>query len=404
MMFSTKGYSNRISFMMLFFYCMTIALTLLHLNNAYFLSNGNGNGNGKLSNRFPVAFCPTPKYAMNRALSRNAVVSSSSVSASSERNNHNKNNNNNIRNANVKSSSGKLRSPRNYSQGSLLIRHSTMDETGVSDINDDGDDEDNILLEENDENNKNNQKNDNNSNNSNNNNRKGGYNPIMDPFEDLENLSLEELKIRLMEVVGGSIGKNKLLTTSSKRSKVNEILLKLESMNPTKKPSSSTLLNGVWDFLYTGGISPGLLGLQIALYASEKGNGAISLSDTYLTISRSQPRVEVTAKVNIFGRESTFNIQTNLEPESDVRLFETYVSATLNDAFTIPFPKPGNNNLPDPFRLFERSLFISYLDNDLLIVRDGFGAPDILTRKEMDFGSYTGEPSFSEDDLAPGAG
>lgn len=281
-----------------------------------------------------------------------------------------------------------------------------MDATGVSDINDDGDDEEDML-----------EKkeipmgsvNDGSSSPSPSKSPSSPPQPPSSSFgtstfnNDLEGLSLEELKIRLMEVVGGS-GSNKLLTTSTKRAKVNEILLKLEAMNPTKQPSSSTLLNGVWDFLYTGGISPGLLGLQVALYASERGNGAISLTDTFLTISRAQPRVEVTAKLKLFGRDSTFTIQTNLEPESDVRLFETYVSATLNDAFSIPFPKPGNNNLPDPFRLFERSLFISYLDDELLIVRDGFGAPDILTRKEMEFGSYTGEPSFSEDDLSPGAG
>lgn len=352
------NYTIALIFVSFFFYESVSSYFLYNSQRQRKLNNRSGLDLGIPSS---CAFCPSPKYSISRSLS-----SSRSITTGKR-----------IKNKSVES---------RYEN--LLTRHSTMDETGVSDINDDGDSSEEGIMNE------------------------GTQDdqfsnavpptPAMDRFEDLEGLSLDDLKIRLMEVVGGS-GRNKLMTTSSKRAKVNEILLKLEAMNPTKKPSSSTLLNGVWDFLYTGGISPGLLGLQIALYASEKGNGAISLMDTYLTISRSQPRVEVTAKLNVFGRESTFNIQTNLELESDVRLFETYVSATLNDAFSIPFPKPGNN-LPDPFRLFERSLFISYLDDDLLIVRDGFGAPDILTRKEMDFGSYTGEPSFSEDDLSPGAG
>ena len=37
--------------------------------------------------------------------------------------------------------------------------------------------------------------------------------------------------------------------------------------------------------------------------------------------------------------------------------------------------------------------------------RDMFGAPDVLIRKDKDFlASYTGVPSVTDDDLAPGAG
>lgn len=37
--------------------------------------------------------------------------------------------------------------------------------------------------------------------------------------------------------------------------------------------------------------------------------------------------------------------------------------------------------------------------------RDMFGAPDVLIRKDKDFlASYTGVPSATDDDLAPGAG
>lgn len=40
-------------------------------------------------------------------------------------------------------------------------------------------------------------------------------------------------------------------------------MLKLEPMNPTDKPARSPVLNGVWEFLYTGGISPGTLAVQV---------------------------------------------------------------------------------------------------------------------------------------------
>ena len=64
------------------------------------------------------------------------------------------------------------------------------------------------------------------------------------------------IKDELMELVAGSF----LSTSSSKRSLVNELLIKLEALNPTPSPAYSPLLNGAWEFLFTGGISPGLLG------------------------------------------------------------------------------------------------------------------------------------------------
>lgn len=60
-----------------------------------------------------------------------------------------------------------------------------------------------------------------------------------------------------MAIVGGGF----LSSTSSKRSLVNELLIKLEALNPTPSPAYSPLLNGAWEFLYTGGISPGILGM-----------------------------------------------------------------------------------------------------------------------------------------------
>ena len=70
------------------------------------------------------------------------------------------------------------------------------------------------------------------------------------------------------------------------RTKINEALLKLEALNPTADPTSSSLLNGIWTlryaggyssegtlpsptrqlalFLYSGGYSPGLFALSLA--------------------------------------------------------------------------------------------------------------------------------------------
>lgn len=70
------------------------------------------------------------------------------------------------------------------------------------------------------------------------------------------------VKDELMELIAGG-----LLTfaSPSKRAAVNELLLKLEALNPTQQPAYSPLLNGAWEFLYTGGISPGILGAWVLL-------------------------------------------------------------------------------------------------------------------------------------------
>lgn len=46
-----------------------------------------------------------------------------------------------------------------------------------------------------------------------------------------------------------------LVTSVSKdtRAKINEAILKLESMNPTEEPTMSPLLNGIWSLRYVGG-------------------------------------------------------------------------------------------------------------------------------------------------------
>lgn len=40
-----------------------------------------------------------------------------------------------------------------------------------------------------------------------------------------------------------------------KRAIINEVLLKLEALNPTKNPCNSPLLNGVWELRYAAGYS-----------------------------------------------------------------------------------------------------------------------------------------------------
>ena len=85
-------------------------------------------------------------------------------------------------------------------------------------------------------------------------------------------VSIRPLELRMTETASAAAGgvklegfKSDLMTQLSvgsglkgaadpaNRAEINEMVLKLESMNPTEDPALSSQLNGVWELLYTGG-------------------------------------------------------------------------------------------------------------------------------------------------------
>jgi len=80
-------------------------------------------------------------------------------------------------------------------------------------------------------------------------------------------------------------------------------------------------------------------------------------------------------------------VNCELEAESDVRLRETYKSLEVYGRFV---------EVPASLQ-YERTMFISYLDDDMMVARDETGAPDILFRiptEEAD----KGDADFFKDD------
>lgn len=180
--------------------------------------------------------------------------------------------------------------------------------------------------------------------------------------------------------------------SSDARSDINEALLKLEALNPTDRPTESPLLNGVWSlryaggydedwalqsptrqlalFLYSGGYSPGLFALRLA---STLPKGFVETGDLEIAISREQPRIEAAIDVTLLGGASnSVVVKARLDSVSEVRLSETYEAATvLGQAI----------DLPQALQ-YSRDLYITYLDEEILVVRDGSGVPEILVRKQ----------------------
>lgn len=176
------------------------------------------------------------------------------------------------------------------------------------------------------------------------------------------------------------------------RAAINEVLLKLEAVNPTESPAMSVKLNGVWElryaagydsdwslpsptrqlalFLYSGGYSPGLFALTLA---KQLPSQIVDVGDLEICISSVQPRIEAKVSVRLFGGvENEVVVKAGLQTESDVRMKETYESATVL----------GNDiDLPEQIQ-YSRDLYVSYVDDELLIVRDASGVPEVLVRKK----------------------
>lgn len=230
--------------------------------------------------------------------------------------------------------------------------------------------------------------------------------------EDFTPTESEALVTSVLDLIPTSVG---LAPSEEKRAEINEVLLKLESLNPTPQPATSPLLNGVWElsyaglyssegsltsptrqlalFLYSGGYSPGLFTLQLAKQLPS--NLVDIVGSPEITISREAPRVEgqVTLKT-LLGGESSTKVKSNLEVVSDIRLRETYESATVLGGQVVDLPG---------FMQYTRDIYITYLDEDLLVIRDGSGVPELLIRKEKAFTRNWGdEPTTVDDSLAPG--
>ena len=178
--------------------------------------------------------------------------------------------------------------------------------------------------------------------------------------------------------------------SSEDRAAINEAVLRLEALNPTEDPAYSPLINGVWSlkyaggysdskipsptrqlalFLYSGGYSPGLFALSLAQNLPSQ---LVELGDLEISISRAQPRIEAKIDVKLFGgSEETVEVKARLEEESGLRFTETYESASVLGQ-TIDIPEQLQ---------YSRELYVSYVDDDILVVRDGAGVPEILVRK-----------------------
>ena len=116
----------------------------------------------------------------------------------------------------------------------------------------------------------------------------------------------------------------------------------------------------------------------------------VDVGDLEISISREQPRIEARVDAKSFFGEASVVVKAKLEVESDLRLRETYESATIMDRTV---------DIPDVIQ-YSREIYVTYVDEDILIVRDASGVPEMLVRKEKVFSSNWGsQPDEFGDDM-----
>lgn len=192
--------------------------------------------------------------------------------------------------------------------------------------------------------------------------------------------------------------------TSEDRLLVSELLTKVEASSPEETPAYSPMLDGTWEVIYSGGISPGPIPsptreIALLMYAggftpasfflsmgSKLPESLLHLNKPSLTITPAQPRATAAVTATAFGQKQEIMLRSDLEIQSATRLRETYNEAEIAGRVL---------SLPDVLK-WERDLFITYLDATTLVVRDETGSPDIFVRK-----SAIPPNEVFEEDLVP---
>jgi hypothetical protein len=122
-----------------------------------------------------------------------------------------------------------------------------------------------------------------------------------------------------------------------------------------------------------------------------------SESPLTITIRRDQPRVEASLSMKLLNGaiDSQVTVQAKLDAISPLRLRETYETVSIMGR---------SQTLPTPLQ-YARDLYVTYVDDDLLVVRDASGVPEVLVRQEKRFQRNWGnEPSAVMDMGPPGDG
>ncbi|KAL4342274.1 hypothetical protein GQ457_08G016560 [Hibiscus cannabinus] len=222
--------------------------------------------------------------------------------------------------------------------------------------------------------------------------------------KEMERLSAKESLLLAFKDAGGFEALVSGKTTDMQRIDVNERITGLERLNPSPRPTTSPFLEGLWNFEWFGSGSPGLFAAKVIFERFPSTLAGLSKMNLVLK----DGYAKVTAHVKLLNSiETKFVLSTKVSVEGPLRMKEEYVEGIFESPTiveeTIPEQLKGAysqalataQQLPVPIRdavanglrvplsgTFQRLFMISYLDEEILIIRDTAGIPEVLTRLE----------------------
>ncbi|KAL0725470.1 hypothetical protein Bca4012_040069 [Brassica carinata] len=215
---------------------------------------------------------------------------------------------------------------------------------------------------------------------------------------EMERLSAKESLILAFNDAGGFEALVTGKITDLQKIDVNERITTLERLNPTPRPTTSPYLEGRWSFEWFGSNTPGSLAARLIF--ERFPSSFVSLSSMDIVIKDAS----TTATANI---ENKVILTSKLTVEGPLRMKEEYLEGMLESPTVIEeavpeqlrgllgqatttlqqLPEPVKDTLANGLRIplggsYQRFFMISYLDDEILIVRDTLGVPEVLTRVE----------------------
>ncbi|XP_038692207.1 probable plastid-lipid-associated protein 13, chloroplastic isoform X2 [Tripterygium wilfordii] len=178
--------------------------------------------------------------------------------------------------------------------------------------------------------------------------------------KDMERLSAKESLILAFKDSGGFEALVTGKTTDVQHIDVNERITDLERLNPTPRPTTSPFLEGLWNFEWFGSGSPGLFAARLIFQLTVEG--PLRMKEEYVE-----------------GILETPTIIEDAVPEQ----VKGALGQALNTVQQLPVPVRDAfaSGLKVPLAgTFQRLFMISYLDDEILIIRDAAGVPEVLTR------------------------
>merc|ERR1719352_381545 len=200
-----------------------------------------------------------------------------------------------------------------------------------------------------------------------------------------------EIKTRLMDLLNDPEVKKEVMLPEGKptRGRIDELIMELERKTPTEEPVYSDGINGDWKVKYSGSYAPGLLssptrelalflygggfslGGALASFASGFWGQTLGIKVDELEVNIAGGRdVSASATVQFAGQTEYLKYTAELLPLSASRMSEEVLSLKMPDPL-------GQQDLPLELR---RTILVTYLDDEVMVVRDESGLADVLVR------------------------